>query len=47
LRLNDEVSLNTGPGKKLVGMEIPEAKQVFGNGALPTAVLENIPAVQA
>ena len=47
LRLTDEVSLNIGEGEALVGIEILDAKQVLGNGALPTVVLENIPAVQA
>jgi len=47
LRLTDEVSLNIGPGEELVGVEILDAKEVLGNGALPTVVLENIPAVQA
>ena len=47
LRLSDEVSLNIGEGEALVGIEILDAKQVLGKGALPTVVLENIPAVQA
>jgi uncharacterized protein YuzE len=47
LRLTDEVSLNIGPGEELVGIEILDAKDVLGNGALPTIVLENIPAVQS
>lgn len=47
LRLTDEVSLNIGPGEELVGVEILDAKEVLGNGALPTVVLENVPAVQA
>ena len=47
LRLTDEVSLNIGPGEELVGIEILDAKEVLGNGALPTIVPENVPAVQA
>ncbi len=47
LRLTDEVSLNIGEGEALVGIEILDAKQVLGNGVLPTVVLQNIPAVQA
>ena len=47
LRLTDQVSLNIGPGEELVGVEILDAKEVLGNGALPTVVLENIPSVQA
>ncbi len=40
LRLSDEVSLNIGPGEELVGIEILDAKEVLGKGALPTVVLE-------
>ena len=47
LRLTDEVSLNIGPGEELVGIEILDATEVLGNGALPTVVLENVPSVQA
>jgi uncharacterized protein YuzE len=47
LRLTDEVSLNIGEGEALVGIEILDAKQVLGKGALPTVVLENIPVVEA
>ena len=47
LRLTDEVSLNIGPGEELVGIETLDAKEVLGNGALPTVVLENVPFVQA
>lgn len=47
LRLTDEVSLNIGPGEELVGVEILDAKEVLGNGALPTVVLENVRSVQA
>lgn len=45
LRLTDEVSLNIGPGEELVGIEVLDAKDVLGNGSLPTVVLENVPAV--
>lgn len=47
LRLTDEVSLNIGPGEEPVGIEILDAKEVLGNDALPTVVLENVPFVQA
>ncbi len=47
LRLTNEVSLNLGPGEELVGIEILDAKEVVGKGALPTVVLENVPSVQA
>jgi uncharacterized protein YuzE len=47
LRLTDEVSLNIGPGEELVGIEVLDAKEVLGNGAPPTVVLENVPSIQA
>lgn len=43
LRLNDEIALNIGPGEKLVGIEILDAKEVLGSGKLPNLVVENIP----
>lgn len=43
VRLNDEVALNIGPGEKLVGIEILDAKEVLGEGKLPPVILENIP----
>lgn len=43
LRLNEEIALNIGPGEKLVGIEILDAKQVLGKGELPSVVLDNIP----
>lgn len=42
VRLNDDVALNIGPDEKLVGIEILDAKQVLGEGKLPSVVLENI-----
>jgi uncharacterized protein YuzE len=30
VRLNDEVALNIGPGERLAGIEILDARQVFG-----------------
>jgi uncharacterized protein YuzE len=47
VRLNQEVSLNFGPGEELVGIEVLDAKEVLGNGSLPTVTLENVPAVPA
>jgi len=47
LRLTDEISLNIGEGEVLVGIEILDAKEVLGQGRLPTVVLENIPLAQA
>jgi uncharacterized protein YuzE len=43
VRLNEEVALNIGPGEKLVGIEILDAKEVLGQGKLPPVILENIP----
>ena len=47
LRLTDEISLNIGEGETLVGIEILDAKEVLGQGRLPTVVLENIATVKA
>ena len=43
LRLTDEIALNIGEGKLLVGVEIMDAKNVLVAGELPQVVLENIP----
>lgn len=43
LRLNEEIALNIGPGEKLVGIEILDAKEVLGSGQLPNLVVENLP----
>ena len=45
LRLTDEISLNIGPGEELVGIEVLDAKEVLGKGAVPTVVLENVTAL--
>jgi len=42
LRLNDEIALNIGPGEVLVGIEVLDAKEVLGKGALPKVILENL-----
>ena len=47
MRLTDEVSLNIGEGEVLVGIEILDARETLGEGAVPTVVLENVQAVQA
>jgi uncharacterized protein YuzE len=44
LRLNEEIALNIGPGETLVGIEILDAKQILGQGQLPSIILENIQA---
>ncbi len=43
MRLNEEIALNIGPDETLVGIEILDAKQVIGRGAIPSIVLENVP----
>ena len=47
LRLTDEVALNIGEGEMLVGIEILDAKEVLGQGNLPTVILENVSLVKA
>lgn len=47
LRLNEDIALNIGPGEKLVGIEILDAKQVLGGGQLPSVILENVPLAKA
>lgn len=42
VRLNDEVALNIGPNESLVGIEILDASQVFGEGGIPHLSVENI-----
>lgn len=42
LRLNEGIALNIGPGETLVGIEILDAKQVLGGGALPSVILDNV-----
>jgi uncharacterized protein YuzE len=44
VRLNEEIALNIGPGEKLVGIEILDARQVLGAGQLPAVVLEGLTA---
>ena len=43
LRLSEEVALNIGKDEMLVGIEILDAKEILGNGKLPSLVLEKIP----
>jgi uncharacterized protein YuzE len=38
VRLNEEVALNIGAGERLVGIEILDAKEVLGQGDLPSAI---------
>lgn len=42
LRLNEEIALNIGPEEKLVGIEILDAKEVLGQGHIPSVILDNI-----
>mgnify|MGYP001583001875 CR=1 FL=1 len=47
VRLTDEIALDFGKGEALVGIEILDAKDVLGNGKLPSLVLENVPFLAA
>ncbi len=47
LRLTDEISLNIGEGEVLVGIEVLDAKELLGQGKVPTVVLENLSALPA
>ena len=47
LRLTDEISLNIGPEELLVGIEILDAKEVLGQGEVPSVVLDNVPVIAA
>ncbi len=47
LRLTDEISLNIGEGELLVGIEVLDAKELLGQGKVPTVVLENLSALPA
>ncbi len=47
VRLNDEVALNIGPNETLVGIEILDAIQVFGESGIPPLSIENIRLVAA
>jgi uncharacterized protein YuzE len=42
VRLNEEIALNIGEGETLVGIEVLDAKEVFGSGKVPAIVLEGI-----
>ena len=42
VRLSEEVALNIGVGEKLVGIEILDAKSVFGPGKTPAVMLEGL-----
>lgn len=42
LRLNEEIALNIGADEKLVGIEILNAKEVLGQGKIPSIILENL-----
>jgi len=43
VRLSEDVALDFGPGEKLVGIEILDAKKVIGKGKLPRLVIDNLP----
>jgi uncharacterized protein YuzE len=47
LRLSEEVALNIGPGEKLIGIEILDAKEILGEGDIPQVILENVSLAKA
>ncbi len=47
IRLSEEVALNIGPGEKLVGIEILDAKSVLGPGKTPAVILEGLKSASA
>jgi uncharacterized protein YuzE len=40
LQLSEDIALNIGPNEKLVGIEILDAKQVIGQGKVPSVLLD-------
>jgi len=42
IRLSAEVALNIGPGEKLVGIEILDARSILGSDKMPSVVLEGL-----
>lgn len=40
--LTEEIALNLGPDEKPVGIEILDAREVLGQGALPRLVVDNL-----
>ncbi len=42
MRLTNEMTLNIGADEQLVGIEILDAQEMIGQGALPSVELENI-----
>ena len=47
VRVSEEVALNIGPGEKLVGIEILDARSVLGTGKMPAIVLEGLQSAAA
>jgi len=42
LRLNEEVALNIGPGERLIGVEILDAREFLGCERQPELSIENL-----
>jgi uncharacterized protein YuzE len=42
LRLNEDIALNIGPGEKLVGVEILDAREYLGGKVAPEISLDNV-----
>jgi len=47
VRLSEEVALNIGPGEKLVGIEILDARSILGSDKMPAVVLEGLKSASA
>jgi uncharacterized protein YuzE len=42
LQLNEDIALNIGPGEKLVGVEILDAREYLGGKVAPEISLDNV-----
>ena len=42
VRLTDDINLDMGPGEKLIGIEILDARRVLAGGNLPDLVVANL-----
>lgn len=43
VHLTDEIALDFAKGEQLIGIEILDAREVVGKGALPRVIVENLP----
>jgi uncharacterized protein YuzE len=42
VRLTDDINLDMGPGERLIGIEILDARRVLAGGNLPDLVVANL-----